>query len=128
MTEQYLQEAIQLEEATPIVLTTPDATPVLVVLDVLSVDPSSIVISLSGGGSNPANPFTDNYTVTGQIIYERTTLVSPGVSTIVITPTGVAPTIVPLADGTPANRVLLEITGPAFPYTHRLYFSKSLLV
>lgn len=129
MTEQYLQGAIQQRPVTPINIQTPDATPVIVTLDVLTQDVTSAVVTIAGGGSDPAAPNTNNYVTFGQVIYERTTLVSLGSNTLTagISVTGAAVTVVPLADGTAANRMLIEITGPAFPYNHRLLATVVLL-
>lgn len=129
MTEQYLQSAIQQRAYTPVNIQTPDATPVIVTIDVLTQDVTSAVVTVMGGGADPAAPNTNNYVTFGQVIYERTGLVSFASNTLTagITVTGAAVTVVPLADGTAANRMLIEITGPAFPYDHRLLVSTVLI-
>ena len=120
MTLQYDQEALNLQEATPISLTTPDATSVDVILGRLPLANSSATAFITGGGSDPADVSTNNYTVTLQTTFSNFGgVINIGTPVITIVPTGVAPAFAFIADAI-EDRMILRITGPVFPYTHRL--------
>lgn len=117
MTEQYNQGAINQVGTTPIAELTLDATPVDNILGSLTEDGQSLTILFYGGGSDPADVSTNNYTVVGFTTFTRDGgVVSIGTPTIALSATGVGPTYTFVATG---DDCILRITGPAFPYNHR---------
>jgi len=62
MTAQYDQTDINLLDASPLVFTTPDDSPVSVLLAVLT-DGQSLVVNLYGGGSDPTAVNTNDYLI-----------------------------------------------------------------
>ena len=118
MTEQYAFDAINMRGIQPINRTTPDATPLLVLLDSLTGDGQSLTVFINGGGSDPAAPDVNNYVVTAQTTFTRDAgVVSIGTPSISVTVAGAA---VAFAFTFAGDLCQLSITGPAFPYNHRL--------
>lgn len=136
MTLQYDQDNINLRDASPISVNTPDITPVLVTLDVLTGNGQSLAVNLFGGGSapvsagNPGGVNANNYSLTtGDAIFTREAgvgaLVPAGI--VVLNFTGVPAVLTFLVDDvtTPGSTICqLSIVGPAFEYAHRLKVSK----
>ncbi len=136
MTLQYDQDNINLRDAAPISVSTPDATPVLVTLDVLTGNGQSLAVNLFGGGSAPISPPNPggvnaiNYSLTtGDAIFTREAGVGAVIpaAIVVLNFTGFPATFAFLVDDvtTPGSTICqLSITGLAFEYTHRLKVSK----
>ena len=135
MTLQYDQGDINLRDASPISIATPDATPVIITLDRLTGDGQVLEVDMYGGGAapisagNPLGVTATNYGVlTGVAVFSREAgvgAVQPGA--VAIVSVGVAPVLAftfvddPVAGTTTCQ---LTITGPAFLYNHRLKVSK----
>ena len=118
MTEQYGQDGINLQYATPIAISTPDATPVDVYLGAMSVDGQSLTFDIYGGGSDPDDVATNNYVVQMRANFTRAAgTVAPGAANIVIDTAGAGPAFTFVAVG---DECFLRITGPASVYSHRL--------
>lgn len=117
MTQQYGQDSINLVGSSPVVLQTPDATPVSVELQTLTANGQTFAALILGAGSNPADVSTDNYTSFAFTIFARDAgVVTLGTPTVAVIGLGVAPALAFTIDG---DRCLLTITGPAFPYDHQ---------
>lgn len=123
MTLQYDQNNINLQQATPIVVTTPDATPVLITLGTIS-DDQSLTVAIEGGGSDPAAVTTNNYVVNtgGVATFTRTggTGVATGGPFVLISAGAVVTLAFAIVDGATTSTCQLSITGPANPYDHNL--------
>lgn len=89
MTQQYEQPDINLLDASPLVFSTPDDSPVSVLIDVLTEDGQSLVVNLYGGGSDPAAVNTNDYLINAGVsggIFTRESgagLVQPGVISLI---------------------------------------------
>ena len=126
MTDSYNQSGINLQPFTPIVVTTPDITAVLVTLGTI-VDGQSLNVTLEGGGSNPADPNTDNYTVDIGAVATFTRFGGTGAGTlgpIALLQAG-GPVVLAFAfvDTATETTCQLSITGIATPYNHNLRFT-----
>ena len=142
MTLQYDQNNINLRDAAPVNIQTPDATPVTVLLDSLTADGQTLVVNLYGGGSNPADPVTDNYVVGIAVgpplagaaaTYTRFagagSLTGPAGGAIAVIGAGTGATVLLVfgfTDVAATGETLcqLTITGPATPFNHQLRVSK----
>ena len=131
MTLQYDQNNINLRDASPVTVTTPDAAPIGVILDTLTEDGQTLVVDMFGGGSDPLDPTTNNYTVlTGVAVFTRVAgagAVQPGA--VVIVPVGAVPTLtfIVIDLGAPDNLtqcILLITPGAVNPFANHLKISK----
>lgn len=126
MTLQYDQPNINLRDTAPIAVTTPDATPVVIPVGIIT-DGQNLSISLIGGGSAPGVAVANNYVVDpGGATFVREAGV--GFASVVI---GLTQAGGPVAIGFATDDVTVPgeticsivITGPAFPYAHNLRYS-----
>ncbi len=130
MTLQYDQDNINLRDGIPISVLTPDITPVLVTLDVLTGDGQSLTVQLYGGGSAPGALTLNNYNVDigagATFIREAGAgLVTAGPLALIQVGGPVVLTYVLDDVTTPGSTICqLSIVGPAFDYAHRLKVSK----
>jgi hypothetical protein len=135
MTLQYDQDNINLRDAAPISVTTPDIVPVLVTLDVLTENGQTLLVSMYGGGSapisagNPGGVNTNNYSVaTADAVFTREGGVGLGVGAVaVVNFAGTPPALTFVIDDVtiPGSTICqLSIVGPAFEYVNRLKISK----
>ena len=87
-------------------------------LGALTADGDTLTTMVFGGGSNPAAPTTDCYTTLMRCTFTRQGgVVTATVQNIALDQVG-APVI--LAFAVDGDRAQISITGPAFPYNHRL--------
>ena len=129
MTLQYDQSNINLRDAEPVNVQTPDGAVVDVVLDVLTADGQTLVVDAFGGGSDPADVNTNNYVVlTGAAVFTRdgaTGFRQPG--PFVTSNFGVVPTLtfeVNDVVGVGTQCILRITPGGVTAYNHRLKVSK----
>ncbi len=133
MTDSYNQQDINLRDASPITVNTPDATPVSFLIDTLTADGQSLAVDLYGGGSDPLLPTTNNYVVvTGVAIFTREAgagTVQPGA--IATIPVGAFPVTLTFTVndlGPPDNLTQCFLTITPFAaspaYNHQLKISK----
>ncbi len=89
MTLQYDQPDINLLDGSPLSFSTPDDSPVSVLIDVLTEDGQSLVVNLYGGGSDPAAVNTNDYLINAGVsggIFTRESgvgFVQPGVISLI---------------------------------------------
>ncbi len=142
MTLQYDQNNINLRDAAPVNRQTPDATPVVVLLDSLTADGQTLVVNLYGGGSNPADPNTDHYVVALSVAPPAAPAVAvftrfggagaftgPAGGAIGVLGAGFGAAILLVfgfTDVAATGETLcqLTITGPAIPFNHQLRVTK----
>jgi len=134
MTDSYNQSNINLAEATPLVVATPDITPVLVTLGTI-VDGQTLTVDLDGGGSAPISAgnaggvAAANYSIsTGDTTFAREAGagVVAGAAIAIVNATGAPPVLTFVLDDvtTPGVTICqLSIVGPAFVYNHNLRYS-----
>jgi len=128
MTDSYNQNNINLGESTPLVVTTPDITPVLVTLGTI-VDGQTLNIALVGGGSAPGALAANHYAV--NILKNATFVREAGVSAVaggavaLIQAGGPVVLTFVLDDVTTPGVTIcqLSIVGPAFAYAHNLRYN-----
>lgn len=127
MTAQYDQSNINLRDAAPITVQTPDGTAVDVVLDVLTADGQSLVVEGYGGGSDPNDVNTNHYVIIdATAIFTRdggAGAVLPWLNTSGL---GVAATLTFTVNDVAAGTqcILHIVPGGAIPYNHRIKISK----
>jgi len=133
MTLQYDQSNINLRDAAPINVTTPDGAFVDVLLDTLTEDGQVLTVDIYGGGADadPTLVGTNNYTIlTAVAIFARAGgagVVQPAGA--VVSPAGVFPVLTFVANDLPApdnlTQCILRITpGGVTPYNNRLKVSR----
>jgi hypothetical protein len=131
MTLQYDQNNINLRDAAPVTVTTPDLAPIGVILDTLTADGQTLVVDMFGGGSDPADPTTNNYAVlTGVAVFTRVAgvgAVQPGV--VATVPVGAVPILTFIVIDLPApdnltQCILLITPGVVNPFSNHLKLSK----
>ena len=89
MTEQYSQSDINLLDGSPLVFSTPDDSPVSVLIDTLTGDGQSLIVNLYGGGSDPSAVNTNDYLINAGVsggIFTREAgvgFVQPGVLSLI---------------------------------------------
>jgi hypothetical protein len=126
MTDSYNQQNINLGESRPVVVTTPDATAVLVTLGVIT-DGQSLNVVMDGGGSAPGALAANQYTI--DIGASATFVREAGAGAVSAGPLALiqagGPVLLAFAlvDTATETTCQLSITGPAFPYAHNLRFS-----
>jgi hypothetical protein len=133
MTDSYNQGNINLRDADPINVQTPDATDVVIILDTLTANGQVLEVDLYGGGADADITLvgTNNYAVlTGVAIFARAGgagTIQPG--PISISGAGVVPTLTFEVNDLPApdslTQCILRVSpGGATPYNHRFRVSK----
>lgn len=131
MTLQYDQSNINLRDAAPINVTTPDGVFVDVLLDTLTADGQMLEVDFFGTGSDPAALTLNNYAVVSMVaIFTREAGVGavPTLS-IALATAGVFPVFTFIANDLPApdnlTQCILRITpGGLTPYNNRLKVSR----
>ena len=124
MTAQYEQDNINLRDGVLFTGQTPDAvTSFITLMGTLTVDGQGIIVEAFGGGTDPADPVTNNYSLGGGagIAFRAGGVVTGGSEAFLPTVTGAGVAIGLTIVG---NDVFLRVAGPAFPYDHRLKVSR----
>lgn len=134
MTEQYNQSDINLLDASPLSFSTPDDSPVSILIDTLTGDGQSLVVNLTGGGSDPSAVNTNDYLLGAGVaggIFTREAgvgFIQPGALTLITNGLAFAAslTFVDLPAPILATQCFLTITPPggAPLYNHRFKVSK----
>ena len=126
MTDQYLQEDINLLDGEPSVFTTPNEIPFAVTIDQLTADGDAVMVQMFGGGLDPAAITANNYTCLFRVMFTRTGgIVFPTSTRENIIPTGTPITIDPAEGNVSAVQFLVTVAAaPGVPYNHRWKISK----
>ncbi len=131
MTLQYDQSNINLRDAAPISVTTPDGAVVDVLLDTLTADGQMLEVDFFGTGSDPAALAANNYAVGTMVAIFTREAGAGAVPTVGITlfSFGVFPVFTFIANDLPApdnlTQCILRITpGGLTPYNNRLKVSR----
>ncbi len=132
MTDSYNQENINLRDAAPISVQTPDGAAVSFLIDTLTADGQVLIVDMYGGGADadPTLVTTNTYSVlTGSASFGRAGGAGAVVPAIALAPAGVVPaltfTVIDVLVPAPATQCFLTITpGGVTPYNHRLKVSK----